>query len=60
MQTSRLCPCDSGDVIMALIKEQNKITKGENDEWIKTDIMEVVIKDYALIKKFEIPFKDKK
>lgn len=53
-------PCDSGDVIMALIKEQNKITKGENDEWIKTDIMEVVIKDYALIKKFEIPFKDKK
>lgn len=53
-------PCDSGDVIMTLIKEQNKITKDENDEWIKTNIKEVVIKDYALIKKFEIPFKDKK
>ena len=30
-----------------------------NDEWITTDDTEVVIKDYALVKKFEIPFKEK-
>lgn len=57
-------PCDVGDALLCYIKEQNKVTKviNENDEeeWVTTDVTEVVIQDYALVKKFEIPFKDKK
>ena len=51
-------PCDVGDAIMAIVREQNRVTKNENDEWIKTDVKEVVIKDYALVRKYEIPLKD--
>lgn len=51
-------PCDVGDAIMCYIKEQAKMTKViEKDEemWVKTDAKEVVIKDYAIVRKFETP-----
>ena len=43
---------------MCYIKEQAKMTKvTEEDEekWVKTDAKEVVIKDYAIVRKFEMP-----
>lgn len=47
--------CDSGDVIMCYITKQPKRVKNENDEWIDTGDEEVVIKDYAIVRKFETP-----
>jgi ribosomal protein S19 len=50
-------PCDVGDAIMCYIKEQAKMTKvveEDEEKWVKTDAKEVVIKDYAIVRKFEI------
>ena len=46
--------CDSGDVIMCYITKQPKRVKNENDEWIDTGDEEVIIKDYAIVRKFEM------
>lgn len=51
-------PCDVGDAIMCYIKEQAKMTKvieEDEEKWVKTDAKEVVIKDYAIVRKFEMP-----
>ena len=57
-------PCDVGDGLMCYIKDQNKRVKVKTEdgeeEWVESDIKEVIVKDYALVRKFEIPFKDKK
>lgn len=45
--------CESGDIIMTYITEQNKRIKGEDGEWINTDETETIIKDYAIVRKFD-------
>ena len=44
--------CESGDIIMTYIVEQSKRVKNENGEWIDTEEVETIIKDYAIIRKF--------
>jgi hypothetical protein len=46
-------PCLEGDIIIAQIVEQNKRVKDENGNWVKSEELETIIKDYAIKKKFK-------
>ena len=46
-------PCESGDIIKAVFNTQHKRKKNEQDEWISSDETEEILKNYAIIKKFE-------
>ena len=48
-----LNPCDSGDIIKAVFNTQHKRKKNENDEWVQSEEQEEILKNYAIIKKFE-------
>ena len=46
-------PCDSGDIIKAVFNVQSKRKKNENDEWVKSDEQEEILKNYTIINKFQ-------
>lgn len=46
------CPCNIGDCIKAVIREQNKVTQIDG-KWVENGETEIIIKDYVVIKKFE-------
>lgn len=46
-------PCECGDVIETAIMEQNKKIKVDN-KWVDKNETELVLKDYYIVKKFEI------
>ena len=46
-------PCESGDIIKAVFNTQYKRKKNEQDEWVSSDETEEILKNYAIIKKFE-------
>ena len=48
-----LNPCDSGDIIKAVFNTQYKRKKNENDEWVQSEEQEEILKNYAIVKKFE-------
>ena len=45
--------CESGDALVAHIVEQNKRIKNENNEWVESNDKETIIKEYAIMRKFE-------
>lgn len=46
-------PCHIGDIIKAVFNTQHKRKKNENDEWVQSEEQEDILKNYAIIKKFE-------
>lgn len=46
-------PCESGDILKCIIRNQFKRIKNENDEWVESQEEETVLKDYVIIKKLE-------
>lgn len=46
------CPCELGDIIKVAFKTQNKKYKDENDEWVASEEIETILRDYLIVKKF--------
>lgn len=46
-------PCDTGDIVKCIIREQYKKIQDENGKWVNSDELETIIKDYTIIKKCE-------
>ena len=45
-------PCDVGDIVKCIIRQQYKRKKDDNGKWIEDkDNIETIIKDYTIIKK---------
>lgn len=45
-------PTDVGDVIKCAFEVKNKKTKDDKGKWIDSDVKEMILKDYFIIKKF--------
>ena len=46
-------PCDTGDIVKCIIREQYKKIQDENGKWVNSDELETIIKDYTIVKKCE-------
>ena len=46
-------PCESGDILKCIIRNQFKRVKNENDEWVESQEEETILKDYVIIKRLE-------
>ena len=51
-------PCNSGDILKCVIRDQFKKVKDENGEWVESQEKETVLKDYVIIKRLEDKFNE--
>lgn len=51
-------PCNSGDILKCVIRDQFKKVKDENGDWVESQEKETVLKDYVIIKRLEDKFNE--